>query len=143
GIAAMAKRIAVISAGGSSSSASRLATKARPQMTATKTAMQTSAGFMVVFLALPAGCRFLQEIRAVERRVIVRGQQPKTDLGRHALHHPSERGIFVAHVGHDAIGFELVILDVEVRPLADVALTSVRHADKHNVAQVETRARLQ
>ena len=48
GTAAMAKRIVVISVGGSSSSASRLATNARPQITATRTARKMSAGFMGV-----------------------------------------------------------------------------------------------
>ena len=48
GTAAMAKRSVVISSGGNSSSAIRLATNASPQITATMTAMQTSAGFIVV-----------------------------------------------------------------------------------------------
>ena len=42
GTAAIANRSAVISAGENSSSAIRLATKARPQITATMTARQTS-----------------------------------------------------------------------------------------------------
>ena len=46
GTAAMAKRSVVISAGDSSSSAHRLATNARPQITATRTARQTSEGFI-------------------------------------------------------------------------------------------------
>ena len=44
----MAKRSVVINSGGSSSSAFRLATNPSPQITATMTAMQTSAGFIVV-----------------------------------------------------------------------------------------------
>src|SRR5712691_9435719 len=48
GTAAMAKRNVVISAGENSSTAIRLATKASPQMTATRRAMQTSAGLMNV-----------------------------------------------------------------------------------------------
>ena len=46
GNAAMAKRSVVISSGENSLSAIRLATKASPQITATSTAMQTSAGFI-------------------------------------------------------------------------------------------------
>src|SRR5882757_5845074 len=46
GTAAIAKRSIVISVGGSSSSASRLATKPSPQITATMTARKMSAGFM-------------------------------------------------------------------------------------------------
>ncbi len=46
GIAAIAKRKVVISSGENSSSASRLATKASPQMTATRTAIAMSAGFI-------------------------------------------------------------------------------------------------
>ncbi len=46
GKAAMEKRSVVISSGENSLSAMRLATKARPQITATSTAMQTSAGFI-------------------------------------------------------------------------------------------------
>ena len=51
GTAAIAKRSAVISSGENSSSAIRLATNASPQITATMTAMQMSAGF-IFFLAL-------------------------------------------------------------------------------------------
>ena len=46
GKAAMEKRSVVISSGENSFSAMRLATKASPQITATSTAMQTSAGFI-------------------------------------------------------------------------------------------------
>ena len=46
GKAAIEKRSVVISSGENSFSAMRLATKARPQITATSTAMQTSAGFI-------------------------------------------------------------------------------------------------
>ena len=46
GSAAIAKRSVVISSGENSLSAIRLATKASPQITATSTAMQTSAGFI-------------------------------------------------------------------------------------------------
>jgi hypothetical protein len=46
GTAAIAKRSVVISSGENSLSAIRLATKASPQITATRTAMQTSAGFI-------------------------------------------------------------------------------------------------
>ena len=42
----MEKRSVVISSGENSFSAMRLATKASPQITATSTAMQTSAGFI-------------------------------------------------------------------------------------------------
>src|ERR1043165_5520794 len=46
GTAAMAKRSVVISVGGNSSSASRLATKPSPQITATRVARKMSAGLM-------------------------------------------------------------------------------------------------
>ncbi len=46
GTAAMAKRSVVINSGENSLSAIRLATNASPQITATRTAMQTSAGFI-------------------------------------------------------------------------------------------------
>ncbi len=71
GTAAIANRSAVISAGENSSSAIRLATKARPQITATMTARQTSAGFMIAALALLAVFWFPQQISAVQRRVII------------------------------------------------------------------------
>ena len=48
GTAAMAKRSVVISVGGNSSSASRAATKASPQITATRIARKMSAGFMAM-----------------------------------------------------------------------------------------------
>src|ERR1700712_5212126 len=46
GTAAIANRIVVISAGDNSSSASRLATNASPQIAATRVARKMSAGFM-------------------------------------------------------------------------------------------------
>src|SRR5712671_3579318 len=115
GAAAMAKRIAVISAGESSSSASLLATNPRPQMTATRTARKTSKGFIDAALALLAGFWFPQQIGAVQRRVIISRDQRETDVGQHALHHPAERRIFVAHMGNHTVARKIVILDVEVR----------------------------
>src|SRR5579872_831126 len=50
---AIANRSAVINAGGNSSSTIRLATKARPQITATKMARPISAGFIPDFLTSP------------------------------------------------------------------------------------------
>ena len=49
GMAATAKRSVVINSGENSSSAIRLATNASPQMTATRTAMPTSTGFIFLF----------------------------------------------------------------------------------------------
>src|SRR5450432_4405464 len=86
GAAAMAKRIAVISAGESSSSASLLATNPTPQVIATRTARKTSAGFIDAALALLAGFRFPQQIGAVQRRVVIGRDQRKADVGQHALH---------------------------------------------------------
>src|SRR6266702_7968768 len=108
GTAAMAKRSAVISSGGNSSSAIRLATKASPQITATMTAMPTSAGF-IVFLALLIRLWFAQQIRAVQRGVIVDRFQREAGFGEHAFDHPAEGGIFVAHMGDDAVAVEIVI----------------------------------
>src|SRR5271168_3878383 len=71
GAAAIVNRSAVINSGDNSSSAIRLATKASPQITATRTAIQTSAGFIVLLLALLAVFRFPQQISAMQRRVIV------------------------------------------------------------------------
>src|SRR6266436_2983337 len=101
GNAAMAKRNVVISSGENSSSASRLATKASPQITATMTARLTSTGF--TSLALLAGFRFAQQISAVQRRVIIGRDQLEANVGEHALHHPAEGRIFVAHVGDNAV----------------------------------------
>src|SRR5437879_2604365 len=95
GTAAIAKRSVVISSGENSSSAIRLATKARPQITATRTARQTSEGF--IGLALLAVFRFPQQIGTVQRRVIIGRYQGEADVGQHALDHPAEGGIFVAH----------------------------------------------
>ncbi len=105
GRAAMAKRSAVISDGENSSSAIRLATKASPQMTATMTAMPASAGFIVLalVLALLAVPGFVQQIGAAQRRVIVRRHQREARLGQHALDHPAEGGVFVAHMVDDAV----------------------------------------
>ena len=52
GNAAIEKRNVVISSGENSLSASRLAIKPNPQMTATRTAIKTSAGFIVFGLFL-------------------------------------------------------------------------------------------
>src|SRR5712671_6836958 len=143
GNAAMAKRNVVISSGKDSSSASRLATKASPQITATMTARSTSTGFIDAALALLAGFRFAQQISAVQRRVIIGRDQLEPDVGEHALHHPAEGRIFVAHVGDNAVAREVVVLDVEVRPRLDVALGTVRHAAEHDIAQIEIRPGLQ
>src|SRR5579864_5220156 len=123
GVAAIAKRSAVISDGDSSSSAIRLATKASPQMTATMTAMQMSAGFIVVFSgwcsllsARSVRLGFPQQIGAVQRRVVVGRHQDEADLGQHAFDHPAEGRIFVAHVSDDALARKIVVLDVEIGP---------------------------
>src|ERR1700682_6689629 len=142
GAAAMAKRIAVISAGESSSSANLLATNPRPQMTATRTARKTSKGFTDAALALLAGFRFPQQIGAVQRRVIIGRDQRETDVGQHTLHHPAKRRIFGAHMGHHTVARNIVVLDVEVRPRLDAALGAIRHADVNDVAQVKIRAGL-
>src|SRR5437660_6924947 len=145
GSAAIAKRSVVISSGENSSSAIRLATNASPQITATRTAMQMSAGFIFSssFLALLAGFGFAQEISAVQRRVIIGRHQREAGFGQHALDHPAEGGIFVAHMGDDALALKAVVLDVELRPLLDVALASIGHADENDIAQIEIRAGLQ
>src|SRR5690242_21326345 len=104
GSAAMMKRIAVINSGENSSSAIRLATKASPQMIATRMAMRISAGFIVVLgsalscspvlirLALLAGSWFAQQIGAVHRCVVIGRDQREADVGQHPLHHPAEGG---------------------------------------------------
>ncbi len=79
----------------------------------------------------------------MQRRVVIGGDEREADLGQHPLHHPAEGGIFVAHVGHDTVALEIVVLDVVVRPARDVALAPVGHTDKDDVAQVEIRAGLQ
>src|SRR5947207_13636731 len=87
GMAAMAKRSVVISSGENSSSAIRLATNASPQITATRTAIKMSAGFIIVgpvvgsLLALFAGFRFTQEIGAVKGGVIVGRHGLEADVG--------------------------------------------------------------
>src|SRR5579863_3991625 len=116
GSAAIAKRSVVISAGENSSSAIRLATKASPQITATRTARQTSAGFILVFLALLAVFRFPQQISAMQRRVIIHRGQREAGIGQHALDHPAEGRVFVAHMGDDTVAVELVVLDTEISP---------------------------
>src|ERR1700738_1101610 len=142
GRAAMAKRSAVISSGENSSSAIRLATDASPQITGTLTAMPTSAGF-IVFLALLIRLWFAQEIGTVQRGVIIDRLQHKAGFGQHALDHPAEGGIFVAHMGDDAVAVEIVVLDAEIRRFLDSALGAVAHADDHDVAQLEIGAALQ
>src|SRR4029079_8591670 len=87
GSAAIENRSAVINSGERSLSARRLPIKPNPQMTATRIAMQISAGFIcwlcysalsldVLFSALVAGFGFAQEVGGVEGGVIV---------GRHRL----------------------------------------------------------
>src|SRR6266702_4584449 len=142
GTAAMAKRSVVINSGENSSSAIRLATKASPQITATMTAMPTSAGF-IVFLALLIRLWFAQQIGAVQWGVIIDRFQHEAGLGQHAFDHPAEGGIFVPHMGDDAVAVVIVVLDAEIRPLIDVALGAVGHADEDDVAQVEIGAGLQ
>src|SRR5712672_596494 len=141
GSAAIAKRSVVISSGENSSSAIRLATNARPQITATRTAIKTSAGF--IFLTLFAGFRFVQKISAVQRRVIIDRHDREAGIGQHALDHPAKGRIFVAHMADDAVAIEIVVLDAEVGPALDVALSAVGHADENDVAQIKIRARLQ
>src|SRR5258705_13502723 len=80
GSAAIAKRSVVISSGENSLSAIRLATKASPQITATSTAMQTSAGFIFFLALLVARLRFAQEISTVQRRGIVDRFQREADI---------------------------------------------------------------
>src|SRR3954451_13423695 len=118
GSAAMAKRSVVISDGENSSSAIRLATKARPQMTATMMAMPASAGFIVLalVLALLAVPGFVQQIGAVQRRVIIRRHQREARFRQHALDHPSKGGVFVAHMIDDAVSRQRVVLDIEIGP---------------------------
>src|SRR6516162_5655401 len=126
---------AVISSGENSSSAIRLATKASPQTIATMTAMRMSAGFIVVVrlcsLALFLLSSFVrrglrgrvglaQEVGAVHGGVIVGRDEREADVGQHALHHPAEGGIFVAHMRHDALARKIVVLDLEVGPLLDI-----------------------
>src|SRR5690242_1475821 len=82
-------------------------------------------GLSLTISALSAGPGFLQEIRAVHRRVIVDRDQVETDLGQHPLHDPAEGRIFVAHMGDDTVALEIVVLDLEVGPLLDVALAAV------------------
>src|SRR3954447_5092693 len=100
-MAAMQKRSAVINSGENSSSASRLAIKASPQVIATRTAIKTSAGFIFLALllgfaflvavsALFAGLRFAQEIGAVEGRTIVGRDGLESDIGDHAFDHPGK-----------------------------------------------------
>src|SRR3984885_6812216 len=141
GSAAMAKRIAVIRAGDSSSSASRLATNASPQITATRMARKMSAGFTL--LALRAVFGFAQQIGAVQRCVIVGREQREADIGQHPLDHPAEGRIFVAHMGDHAVAVEIVVLDAEIGPRFDIALRAVRGRDEHDVAQVKIGAGLQ
>src|SRR6266702_763489 len=124
GTAAIAKRSAVISSGGNSSSAIRLATNASPQITATKTAIQTSAGF-IVFLALLVRLGFAQKISAVQRGGIIDRFKREADIGQHALDHPAEGRVLVAHMGDDAVALEIVVLDGEIGPLLDIALSAV------------------
>ena len=153
GNAAMAKRSVVISSGENSLSAIRLATKASPQITATRTAMQTSAGFIFLGSVGSGLCRFLlallvrlrlaQDISAVEGRVIVDQFQREADIGQHALDDPAKGRIFVAHMGDHALALEIVVLDRKIRPLLDIALGAVGHADEDDVAQVEIGAGLQ
>src|SRR5262245_49787302 len=119
GIAAMAKRSVVISSGENSSSAIRLATNASPQITATRMARTTSAGFIVLallfwLLALFAGFRFAQQVGAVQGGMVIDRDELEADVGQHALDHPAEGGIFVAHVGDDAVAVEIVVLDGEI-----------------------------
>src|SRR5438552_16880941 len=75
----------------------------------------------LMFLALRVRFWFLQEIGAVHRREIIGQHQRESDLGQHSLHHPAEGGIFVAHMRDHAVVREIVVLDVEIRPLLDVA----------------------
>src|SRR5436305_10139535 len=99
GNAAIAKRSVVISSSENSLSAIRLATKASPQITATRTAMQTSAGFIVFLALLVVRLRFAQKISSVQRRVIIDRFQREADIGQHPFDHPAESRVFVAHVG--------------------------------------------
>src|SRR5882757_6439164 len=141
GSAAIAKRSVVISSGENSSSAIRLATNARPQITATRTAIKTSAGF--IFLTLFAGFRFAQKISAVQRRVIIDRDDREAGIGQHALDHPAKRRIFVAHMANNAVAIEIVVLDAEIGPALDVALRAIGYADEDDVAQIEIRSGLQ
>src|SRR5438445_9733360 len=155
GMAAMANRSVVISSGENSSSAIRLATNASPQITATRTAIKTSAGFIFLallsragllglsFSALFAGFGFSQEIGAVERRMVVGRYGLEAGIGQHALDHPGKGRVFVAHMGDDAFAVELVVLDGEIGPALDVAFQAVGQADEHDVAEIELRAGLQ
>ena len=79
----------------------------------------------------------------MQRRVIVDRFQREADIGQHALDHPAEGRVFVAHMGDHALALEIVVLDGEIRPLLDVALGAVGHADEDDVAQVEIGAGLQ
>src|SRR6185312_16210766 len=115
GSAATEKRSAVISSGENSLSARRLAIKPNPQMTATRTAMHTSAGFTFLALlfglvdggrylsALFAGFRFAQQISAVQRGMVVDRLQRESDIGQHAFDDPAEGRVFVPHMADDAL----------------------------------------
>src|SRR5438067_7717915 len=93
-----ANRSNIRSSGENSLSAIRLATKASPQTTATRTAMQTSAGFIFFLALLVVRLRFAQKISSVQRRVIIDRFQREADIGQHPFDHPAESRVFVAHV---------------------------------------------
>src|ERR1700704_4146199 len=61
-------------------------------------------------LALLAGFRFSPQVGAVQRRVIIRRDQHEAALGEHALDHPAEGRIFVAHMGHHAVARKPMVL---------------------------------
>ena len=64
----------------------------------------------------------------MERRVIVDRFQREADIGQHALDHPAEGRVFVAHMGDHAFALEIVVLDGEVGPALDVALAEALNA---------------
>src|ERR1700687_3787556 len=79
----------------------------------------------------------------MQRSVVVSGYQREADVSQHPRDHPAEGRILVAHMGHHTVAVEIVVLDAELRPLLDVALRSVGHADEHDIAQVEAAPWLQ
>src|SRR6202790_4054697 len=86
-------------------------------------------------LALLAVFRFPQKKSAVQRGGIIGRGQRESDVGQHALDHPAEGRIFVAHVGDDAVACKPVVLDVEIRPRIDVALGPFRFVDDQSLAK--------
>ena len=79
----------------------------------------------------------------MEGRVIIHRYGLEARIGQHALDDPGKSRIFVAHMGDDAFVVEFVVLDGELGPALDIAIQSVGHADKDDVAEIKIGAGLQ